>query len=322
MVVAVLATSLFAVPIVDGGKSSYTIIAADSEVAKVAADELREIIAKSTGVDLPVSTNKTSESQNCIFVGQSSASEKIFGKLELSEGDSRVMVKDDALLFCGGGWRGDLDAVYGFVREKLGYRIYSTEDGAEKIVKADCIELPSETLVYKRAFPKNHGLTHTYLYGSTNLVPYLFRNGSFGRKNWAAMTKYRDVECDLPMRDSGHGFFLYVGCKRYGMDLYEWDEKRDYFAEHPEWFSMSNAGGRSDRLQLCFSNKEHRKEFTKRVLERCRRVGGSGVLTIGANDVPGPFCNCPECKALIEKYETPAEPYWDYLPELSDAVTK
>ena len=104
------------------------------------------------------------------------------------------------------------------------------------------------------------------------------------------------------------------------MGLYEWDEKIDFFALHPEWFSMDASGKRVDTMQLCFSNKELRKAFVKRVLERCRRVGGEGILTVGANDVPRAFCLCPECKKLAKKYETPAGPYWDFLPELCEAV--
>ncbi|MDX9867234.1 MAG: DUF4838 domain-containing protein [Kiritimatiellia bacterium] len=326
-----------AATIVEKGRSGYAIVAGADAAETVAADELREIILKSTGVDLPVVCAAHSDKQaglekadHFLFVGRTPEAESVFGKDDLGENEYAVTEKKPFLGLFGGGdiwlrgnnWNGTLLAVYAFCEDVLGYRHFFPEDGGEKIVRTDRVDTAGYSLRKAQSFAFGRGLTHTYLYGSTNLIPYLFRNGSIGKKSWAQKTKYKDMEPPFPMRDSGHGFCLYMPCKRLYMDAYPWDEKIDFFAEHPEWFSMTRDGKRTDRMQLCFSNADMRKAFTKRVLERCRRVGGNGVLTIGANDVPGAFCWCPACVALQKKYETPSAPYWDYLPELCAAVAR
>ena len=319
-----------------GGQSEYAIVAGTNEVEKVAADEIREIVERSTGAVLPVFVSGAAVHPNnhkgrTIFIGYTPEAEKSFGKDTLRENEYAVTEKKPKFGFFGGGdiwirgrgWQGTALAAYAFLEDVLGYRMFTPEEGGEKIVKADRVDTKGYSMRRTAHFPFYRGLTHTYLYGSTNICAYLFRNGSpIPRQSWAANTKYRDIHRPLEIKDSGHGFSLYLPCKRYGMGVYQWDEDIDFFAAHPEWFSMTVSGQRTDRLQLCFSNRDLRKAFIKRVLERCRRVGGEGVLTIGANDVPGPFCQCPDCKALQKKHETPAGAYWDFLPELCDAVAK
>ena len=324
-------TLMLAVTLVAGGKSDYAIVAGTNEVEKVAADEIREIVARSTGVVLPIgAAGVRALPSRRIFVGYTAEAEKAFGKDDLGENEYAVTEKKPVLgLFGGGdiwirgeGFNGTALAAYAFLEDVFGYRMFTPEVGGERIVKADTVDTKGYSMRRKQAFPFNRGLTHTYLYGTTNICAYLFRNGArIPKKRWAAKTKYRDIDFPHPGKDEGHGFSLYMPCKRLYLDgHYEWDEKIDFFATHPEWYSMDPSGKRTDRLQLCFATKEMRAAFTKRVLERCRRVGGEGVLTIGANDVPGAFCHCPACKALQKKYETPAGSYWDFLPELCEAV--
>ena len=51
-------------------------------------------------------------------------------------------------------------------------------------------------------------------------------------------------------------------------------------------------------------------------------MGGKGVLTIGANDVPGSFCFCPECQKLEKKYGCKGGPLYDYILELCPILKK
>ena len=313
-------TLMLAATLVAGGKSDYAIVAGTNEVEKVAADEIREIVARSTGVRLPIGDGAAAHR---IFVGYTAEAEKAFGRDDLGENEYAVSESAQGDIWIRGeGFSGTALAAYAFLEDVFGYRMFTPEEGGERIVRADTVDTHGYSMRRTQAFPFNRGLTHTYLYGTTNLCAYLFRNGArIPRKTWAAKTKYRDIDFPHPGKDYGHGFSLYMPCKRLYLDgYYEWDEKIDFFKTHPEWYSMDPSGKRTDRLQLCFATKEMRAAFTKRVLERCRRVGGEGVLTIGANDVPGAFCWCPDCKALQKKYETPSGAYWDYLPDLCNAV--
>jgi len=311
---------MLAATLVAGGRSDYAIVAGKSEVEKVAADEIREIVERSTGVKLPLA----GEALYRIFVGHSPMAEEVFGKDDLGENEYAVTESARGDIWIRGeGFNGTALAAYAFLEDVFGYRMFTPEEGGERIVKAATVKTNGYSMRRKQAFLFNRGLTHTYLYGTTNICAYLFRNGArIPKKSWAAKTKYRNIDFPHPGKDTGHGFSLYMPCKHLYMDAYEWDERIDFFAVHPEWYSMGPSGKRTDRMQLCFATKEMREAFTKRVLERCRRVGGEGVLTIGANDVPGSFCYCPTCKALQKKYETPAGSYWDFLPDLCAAVAK
>ena len=331
-----ITTLMLAATLCAGGKSDYAIVAGERPNECIAANELQTIFAQSTGVTLPIVDGAAAKglaalpegAKHVLFVGYTPEAEKAFGKDDLKANEYALTEKTGFLGFGGGDlWLrgtshdGTMLAVYRFCEDTLGYRCFVSEPGCERIVKQTTVKTDGKGFRHVEAFPSGRSLTHSYLYGDLpNLTKYIFRNGSFCKSGWLKNTPYAGYEGDIVYKDSGHGFHLYLPCKRHGMKMYEWDEDIDFFKVHPEWFSMNSIGTRTDGMQLCFSNKELRKAFTKRVLERCRRVGGEGVLTVGANDVPGAFCWCPECKALQKKYETPSGAYWDYLPELCNAV--
>lgn len=329
--------SALAATIVENGKSAYAIVCGDHPRERAAAVDLHDILLRSCSVSLPVATNSfaaalPSGTDKYIFIGDAPGAAERFGACDLAENEYAMMENRGFLGLFGGGdiWfkggnaEGSMLAVYRFCEDALGYRCFVPEPGCERIVKTDVLETDGRGFRYKASFTSGRGLTHTYLYGDMpRLTRYLFRNGSKCPSRWLKKEcVYKDIKPALDLKDQGHGFFLYLTCKRCGLSTYEWDEKIDFFAKHPEWFSMTHSGNRTDRMQLCFSNKDLRKAFTKRVLERCRRVGGEGVLTIGAQDVPGAFCWCKPCRELQEKYATPAGAYWDYLPELCGIVAK
>lgn len=63
------------------------------------------------------------------------------------------------------------------------------------------------------------------------------------------------IKDDCPSLDGGHGFFLYIPDQRY-VNYYKWDRPKNYFESNPEYFSLDRNGKRTNRLQLCFSNRE------------------------------------------------------------------
>lgn len=336
-----LALSLSAATLCENGSSDYAIVCGTNAQDRVAAAELQNIFARSTGVTLPVVTNGVSRGavgarglparvRHVMYVGQVPDAEAVFGKDDLRVSEYAVTEKKPTLgLFGGGdfwfrgrGWNGTMLAVYAFCEEVLGYRHFLPTKDGERIVKRMMVKTNGFRLRRAEAFPFGHELFMTYLYPA-EVSEFCTRNGAtLPEARYARTPRYNGLVPDCLHKDSGHGFMLYMPCKRIYMDTYPWDERIDFFAQHPEWFSMDRTGKRTDRMQLCFSNGELRKAFTKRVLERCRRVGGKGILTIGAQDVPGAFCWCPACQVLQKKYATPAGAYYDYLPELCAAVAK
>ncbi len=126
------------------------------------------------------------------------------------------------------------------------------------------------------------------------------------------------MTAEFKLRDYGHGFFLYMPPDDKYKNYYPWKEPKTYFAEHPEYYSMDKTGVRTKDGQMCFSNREMRKEFTRRIVERASLFDYQGIFVIGANDWPGSLCYCPECQKLEEKYGCLGGPLYDYILELCE----
>lgn len=304
-----LTTVMLAATLCAGGRSDYAIAVDTNNVFDAtAARELQDIFARSTGVKLAI--NGAADRKIVIRTDKSLAKNESYVTAEPG-GD--VVIR-------GGGLDGSAFGVYHFCEKALGYRIFGWHDGWERIVRTDRVEFAGE-LHRMVAFDHERRLLMCYQYG-TDLSPKNIRRNCGSLHQWL-MEKtalYRDLWEEHPNREAGHGFFLYIPCKRYGMQFYKWKENEDFFATHPEWFSMSRDGKRVNTLQLCFSNRELRRKFIERVEERIAQVGETAELTIGANDVPGSFCFCPGCQALEKKYGTPAGAFIDFVPELCAAV--
>ncbi len=103
---------------------------------------------------------------------------------------------------------------------------------------------------------------------------------------------------------------------------FAWLEKKDYFATHPDFFSMNSAGRRVASMQLCFANPALRRELTRNILRHIAAAPGNDIITVDAADTPDAFCYCPECKALEEKYQCPGGPIFDCLIELCGLLEK
>ena len=101
---------------------------------------------------------------------------------------------------------------------------------------------------------------------------------------------------------------------------------REYFKEHPEYFSLDKNGKRVPNKQLCFSNPEVRKELLKNVENAIKAENYDpktyAILDFTQNDQHGGFCFCKNCQALVEKYKTPGGAYFDFLVEMGRLFEK
>ncbi|OQA88662.1 MAG: hypothetical protein BWY31_00260 [Lentisphaerae bacterium ADurb.Bin242] len=311
----------------DGKTDFIVVIGTNGLYDRFAAGEFTGIMQRSTGADfvrVKSGSPEASSAKKRIFIGDSPEMRKAFPKLKpetFVNLESLVMENGDSLAIAGGGNHGTAYGVYHFLESELGYRCFSPNPGGERVPKHPDFSTSGKELRRKIAFDL-YRTAHTLFLYHPDAALWVYRNSGSPNADKARATKMKGLlQDDCPNLDSGHGFFLYVPDERY-VNYYSWNEPKDYFKSNPEYFSLNRDGKRTNRLQFCFSNRDLRKEFTKRVLERGRRMGGKGYLVIGANDVPGPFCFCPECQALEKKYGTKAGPFIDYLPELCAVVAK
>ncbi len=317
---------------VSNGASDFVIVTGtNGEYDRFAVNEFKAIIAKSTGVtfqSVAADSPEAAAAEKRILIGDSPETRKRLGDARvdgLKKDEILLVGIDGDIVIVGGGNHGTPYGVYAFLEREIGYRCFSPYPGGERIPTHETLVFSGDTFQERPAFDLLRTTYFLFLYERPEGPLYVYRNrGGLRYTVPSGDVTLKDIEHgDLPFLDNGHGFELYITPER-RMRHYEWDEPKDYFASNPEFFSLDANSNRTTRLQLCFSNPELRKELTKRIIERGKRMGGRGILTLGANDWPGPFCFCTECKAMDSQYGTRGGPLWDYVleaaPELAEAV--
>ena len=214
---------------------------------------------------------------------------------------------------------GNLYAVYDFLETEVGCRWYSAFS-KPKIPRNPVLHIPVTDRRVQMTFTYRSMYTDCF-YFRPEAMYFLYRN----RLNLSAarhMEKVDGVADIMPMFGPGvHTLFSFMPPREQpgpgANPPLDFLSNKNFFKTNAEFFSQDSTGQRTEGLQLCFSNREMRRIFTENVLELVKRSGGKGIVTVDANDRPGHFCYCPECRKLEEQYASIGGPLYDYLLELS-----
>ncbi|MBO4345258.1 MAG: DUF4838 domain-containing protein, partial [Victivallales bacterium] len=177
--------------------------------------------------------------------------------------------------------RGPLYATYTFLEDYVGVCWWTPEER----------HLPSKTSLAVDAKDHEYApkiiVRETFYKGAHNpkFAPYMKSNGHFNR---------------IPEAFGGHRSII-GWCHTF----YQFLPPKDYFEAHPEWYSEINGKRQNGHFQLCLTNEEMRKEFTKVVLYRIRKDPTAGMISISQNDWHG-RCTCAKCKAVEEEEGSPS----------------
>ena len=130
--------------LVNKGRSDYKIFVSENaqESEKFAAGELQKYLAEISGVTIPV-VNSAKEGDLLIYVGFEDAPATVLDKLNPSDFENEEYIIRSSgknLLIAGGGTRGTLYGVIGYLTDHLGCRWYTA--GVSKIPALDAIPLP------------------------------------------------------------------------------------------------------------------------------------------------------------------------------------
>jgi len=314
------------------GKTTYQVVTPSSplSVDEYAARELAGYLAQITGAEFPVvAPSDMTAGRESIFVGLSEPALKLLGpdplaSLKDQEHVTRSIGRD--ILLYGKGVHGNLNAVFAFLEDFMGWRWFSLYEHPV---------IPSRPSVALDPFNRKMGFSFArrqvsvrksfdYCYQNGVNMGYDARIKQIARRNGEDAVKgLRAFVSAIPEDDDpAHSLFSFVPPqpKAQGADRFPWLERRNYFETNPEFFSMWDHGKRLPDRQFCFSCLGLRKELTKNVLRHVDEAGGEILVKVTAMDVPGAFCYCPQCKALEQKYQSPGGPYYDYLLELSAAL--
>ena len=253
--------------------SAYSIVLTDnaSPSEQTAAKELQAMLRKISGATLPIVKEPAEKG---IYIGW--APQTGIPHPDYTDESFTYKTIGENLYIFGGSERGTMYGVFRFLERELGVRWYTSS--FTKIPKRAQYTLPelshSEKPVIRQRLDFYYDALRHHDWAAHNLLntQYVHKETPYGK-----MSAYWGI----------HTFHTLM-------------PPSVYFKKHPEYYSVYQ-GKRSDKAQLCLSNKAMRIELTKNLLDVIAKNPGYWCYDVSQNDNPW-SCECAACKKLEKKY--------------------
>ena len=274
--------------IVSAGTPTATIVVSSAapNVVAVAANDLQAYVQKMSGAVLPIS-HSTETPGNLILVGRMPEVDVLLPDLSAYDVDPDgfvILTLAERLILTGksdgvgpGTDCGTPNAVYQFL-ESLGCRWYMPGEDGEVIPTKSTITVPITFVISKPDFPGRWigDTAASYLQNQGGANAYdEFQD--WLRRNRTGPNRYHH----------GHNYFYIM-------------RPEDYFATHPEYFTLVDGVRRSGYSQPCTSNAavvDIFSSWTADYLYRSGIAGQSRSFAVSPNDSTL-WCECEPCEAL------------------------
>ncbi|MCR5381678.1 MAG: DUF4838 domain-containing protein [Lentisphaeria bacterium] len=308
------------------GKSDYCIRfdKEDKDPRFVAAiKDLGDFLHDITGATIPLD-NETATHK--IIVGyRAPGDDKPFSGIR----ERRIKSVGEDIYIYGDGRFGTIGAIYDFLEKFCGCRWFGPWNG-DTFVPKDA-NLILDPIDYSHA-PSFYSLELGSAWALAKVHPgitdYLRRNRCFLQPDYRGPNPALDGWKYIGPTTHGLSAYFPPGGHKPGSFEGQWAgphvalADKAYFKDHPEYFTMDKNGKRVPNRQPCFSNQDVRRILTENIETVLKyekyNLDEYAILDISFNDRSGGFCECPECKALEDKYQSPGGPYYDYLIELGN----
>jgi hypothetical protein len=264
----------------DKGKTDYAIVVAEdaSESEKWAANELQHWLKEVSGAEFSIRADTDSRGGPQIVVGFNRRARALLGSTTKApeDGDESFIYKNigPSIVIWGGKQRGTMYGVMTFLERELGCRWYT----------------PRVSVV-----PKKDRYAFDYLRHSES--PGIRVRNDFYYEAfepiWAARQK---VNGAMGYREQVGGVEGYWAVHTF----YQFMPPSEFFAEHPEYYSLINGKRVHDRAQLCVTNPDVLRIVTERLKQVMRDNPGNLIYSVSQNDWRNP-CQCDKCAAIVEK---------------------
>ncbi len=286
--------------IADGGQSDFRIVLASeaSPSERYAAEELRRFIAEISGARLPIEGDAGPLSAHEIILGNNAHLRQLNTKIDfdrLGNEGFTIRTVGGHLAIAGGRLRGTLYGVYTLLEDYLGCRWFAP----------DCSYIPRRRRI--AIGPINDTQLPTLEYRE------VFYKHAFD-PDWCARNKLNSNAA--PLDEKHGGKVAYYGFVHTFNSLLP-PEK--YFDEHPEYYSLRNGRRIKERTQLCCTNPEVKRLVAEEVLRRMRAHPEATVFSVSQNDW-GNWCECPRCRAVMEREGSPIGPILELANYVADYV--
>ena len=296
-----------------GKPAAYAIVtgAQASPSEKYAAEELRDFLAKTTGVTLPIRTDAEALPAKAILVGGTAHTARVLGaqdletaRKDLGEDGFRLVAKGGHLVVLGSAKRGPLYGVYEILEKYAGCRWYASRHAVIPPRERVCVP---DTLddVQVPAFAMREPFWFD-----------LLTHPEFAARLRVNSLSWRDYDAKYGCNSFRFGGGL-GSCHTFNT-LMPPDE---FFDAHPEYFSMENGVRIRNPSQLCLTNPDVLRIVTERVLQRIRRDPGAKFYGVSQNDWLH-YCQCPACKAVDDEEESHAGTMIRFVNAVAEAVEK
>jgi len=265
----------------EGGKARCVIVRQPgaTPAERHAADELAATLRQITGATFDIRDESATAPPSAIIVGPGPVAKALFPEVNLAAfGGEQLAIrtKGQHLLLAGGRPRGTLYAVYHFLQDECGVRWWTP--WASTIPKKRTLEIGDLAVDAKPAFEARDPFWFLAFDG-----------------DWAARNYSNSQSANLTEERGGK--IIYKG---FVHTFYSLVPPKEYFATHPEWFSLINGKRTSEGAQLCTTNPQLRDFIVQRVKEWIRESPEASIVSVSQNDWYG-ACECPECKALDDR---------------------
>ena len=279
------------------GKSNYQIVVASdaSPSEQTAARELQEYLLQISGARLAI-TNDLNARGRRIFVGFNQKVAELTGQPQPKAADESFTYRSIGrdLLIWGGSVRGSMYGVFTFLERELGVHWLTP----------DCTVVPR---LERWSLPR---LNHS----EKPAIGYRYNNYHVTRNQpvWSAHVKEN-------MRDAGTNEYGnqegYWGCHT----MEHLVPPREFYATHPEYFSLRDGKRLSWNEQLCLSNPEVLEICKERLAKVMRENPGFRIYSLSQNDNYN-FCQCEQCAAIEAKYGGHSGLIVWFVNQVADAV--
>ena len=218
-----------------------------------------------------------------IYIGRSAITDSTIRKeVDGLSKDGFLMVSEgNTLILAGNNGQADLYAVYALLEEFAGCIRFTSDE--EYIPRAPKIEIRRVHKVCEPAFPFR--------------VAHFPDRSNRSFTDWNRMSTFDD----------------------WGMFVHTFPQlmpPSEYFASHPEYFSLVN-GRRIRDGQLCLSNPDVIRILTENLGKRIAEDPGKTYWSVSQNDCIN-YCECDDCRRLYEKYGTVSGAYVEMANRIAE----
>lgn len=288
--------------IASGGKSAYVIVTPDkaSPVVTHAANELQHFMVEITGATLPIVKESESGGKPGFVLGPCKRSAGARASLKgLREDGVLIKTAGRDIILLGRNDRGQLYSVYVLLERFMGVRFLAH----------DCTIIPKQA---KLVLPEiDYAYSPPFMYRETLYFDSFPREIATRQRLNGPWTK-----CDAEVGGK-------IQIKPYVHSAAELVPPKEYYAEHPEYFSLVG-GKRTNKTihgQLCWTNPDVLRIATAQVLKWIEENPEVPVFDVSQNDGNG-ACECENCMKVVNEEGSQHGPILRFVNAVADEVAK